>query len=146
MFLLSFAVLIVATSAASVCKCENYSLIMPFDPSNLTAVPYYRRLFYSLHKGTPYAVSVVCFATVLCVVSVVQGEPPYDGLYGAGGFAEKEYLFRTSVISKSRALEKDFAETLIKFRRHLVITFRSYLTNRTQRCLVNGSLFKNLFT
>ena len=44
MFLLSFAVLVVATSAASVCKCENYSLIVPFDPSNLTAVPYYRRL------------------------------------------------------------------------------------------------------
>lgn len=44
MFLLSFAVLIVATSTASLCKCENYSLIVPFDPSNLTAVPYYRRL------------------------------------------------------------------------------------------------------
>ena len=50
MFLLSFAVLIVATSAASVCKCENYSLLLPFDPSNLTAVPDYRRLLAYGHS------------------------------------------------------------------------------------------------
>lgn len=71
MFLLSFAVLIVATSAASVGKCENYSLIVPFDPSNLTAVPHYRRLSaYTLHMPSWWSALQLFF--VLSLLSRVS--------------------------------------------------------------------------